>query len=495
MEARALLGLLFLVIYVIIGLLIAVYSRRFLRPGEADFYIASGRLGGLVSALTYAATTYSGFMMVGLVGLAYATGVGAHAFELAYYIATLAILTYFAPRVWERARARGWVSPAEMLSDHYGSRLVGALVALLYLVSLIPYTSIQIISVGLVLSQMMGGEGYYVVGVVLAATLIVVWSLIAGMWSVALTDAFQGLVMLVGALLYIAWLSSLVVGGIGLEGVTRKLSEAGLLGMSSFWSLHVFLAFTIPWVFFAIIHPQVVQRLYVPRDRGSLATMVKGFAVFGLLYTVIATMLGLLARAGAESGILPYVDPAKRDLVTPTLLAMANPLLSAIVSTNIIVAAITTADSIILSLASSVSRDLAYRLGERLRLLVGYASVTLFTLIALIVAYLRLGFIVDLAVLTSLMLLPLAPVTIACWLNIKASWWAALASITLSFIPVLHAVYENIGKPSQALFYQYLGIPIPVVVLAIATLVLAVGVVSNMLKQPSRPSLDYHQSK
>ncbi|MFZ8794392.1 MAG: sodium:solute symporter family protein, partial [Acidilobaceae archaeon] len=371
MEARALIGLTMLIAYILLGLAIAFYSRRFLKPGEVDFYIASRRLGGLVSALTYSATTYSAFMMVGLVGLTYATGVGAHGFELAYYIATLALLTYFAPRVWARARDRGWVSPAEALSDHYGSKLVGALTVLVYLVSLIPYTSIQVMGVGLVLSQLMGGEGYYVVGILLAAALIVAWSLIAGVWSVVLTDAFQGLWMLLAGLLYLAWLSTLVVGSLGLGGVTEILSERGLLGLTGFWSFHVFLAFTIPWVFFAMVHPQVVQRIYMPRDEGSLATMIRGFAVFGLLYTVLATLIGLLARAGAEAGVLPYVDPAKRDLVTPTLLSIANPVLSAIVFTSIAVAAITTADSIILSLASSMSRDLAYRLEERLRLVAG----------------------------------------------------------------------------------------------------------------------------
>jgi len=475
LEERAIIGLAMLSAYIILGLTIAFHSRRFLKPSEADFYIASRRLGGLISALTYSATTYSAFMMVGLVGLTYATGVGAHGFELAYYIATLAILTYFAPRVWARARARGWVSPAEMLSDHYGSRLVGALTVMVYLLSLIPYTSIQVIGVGLIVSQFMGGEGYYTLGILLAALLIVTWSLIAGVWSVALTDAFQGLWMLVAGLLYVAWLTITVVGGLGFKEVTEVLSERGLLGLTGFWTPYIFLAYTIPWVFFAMVHPQVVQRLYMPRDEGSLAAMIKGFAIFGLLYTVIATTAGLLARAGAEAGLLPFVDPARRDLVTPTLLSVANPLLSAIVFTSIATAAITTADSIVLSLASSVSRDLAYKLEEKHRLLAGYTSIALFTIIAVVAAYLRVGFIVDLAVLTSLALLALAPATLACWLNVKAPPWAAIASIVAGFLVVAVAVAQNIEKPAKALFQTPLGIPIAVLVLVTSTTIMVLG--------------------
>ncbi|MEM0497386.1 MAG: hypothetical protein QXR22_04220, partial [Acidilobaceae archaeon] len=318
MVERLVLGLAFLLGYILVGMVVAVYSRKFLRPGEVDFYVASYRLSGIIAALTYASTTYSAFMMVGLVGLAYATGSGALGFELAYLIATLLILTIFAPRVWERARSRGWVSPAEMLSDHYNSKLIGVVVALVYLISLIPYTALQMKGIGEIFSGLVGGSSLsYSIGVLLGALLVIVWSLIAGIWSVALTDALQGLIMLICGILYIAWIILLTHNTIGFTGVTSILSEKGILGLSSFWSIHVFLAYTIPWILFAMIHPQVVQRIYMPRDKGSLANMIRGFALFGFLYTMIAVTIGLLARALAESHVIPWIDPKSRDLVTP----------------------------------------------------------------------------------------------------------------------------------------------------------------------------------
>jgi len=65
-------------IYAILGTLIALYSRG--AKTQESFFIGDRNISGVVSALTYAATTYSAFMMVGLVGLAYATGVGALGF-------------------------------------------------------------------------------------------------------------------------------------------------------------------------------------------------------------------------------------------------------------------------------------------------------------------------------------------------------------------------------------------------------------------------------
>ena len=111
-----------LAMYIVVGTLIAVISRRLGIRTVQDYYVAGYRLSGFLASMTYAATTYSAFMMIGLVGLSYATGVGALGFELAYFVATLTFLALFSKKVWSMARKRKWVSPAEMLSDLYGSK-------------------------------------------------------------------------------------------------------------------------------------------------------------------------------------------------------------------------------------------------------------------------------------------------------------------------------------------------------------------------------------
>ena len=66
-----------LAIYVVIGLAVSLGARRKLKPGAEEFYIGGRRLSGMISAASYAATTYSAFMMLGLAGLTYRGGVGA----------------------------------------------------------------------------------------------------------------------------------------------------------------------------------------------------------------------------------------------------------------------------------------------------------------------------------------------------------------------------------------------------------------------------------
>jgi len=92
------------VVFSIVGTNIAWVARRVglvgLRTVE-DFYATVGRFGGLLAAMTYAATTYSSFM---LVGLAYVTGVGSLRFEFAYLLATIGVLCLWGFCVWELAR-------------------------------------------------------------------------------------------------------------------------------------------------------------------------------------------------------------------------------------------------------------------------------------------------------------------------------------------------------------------------------------------------------
>ena len=105
-------------IYAIIGTIIALYSKG--AKTQESFFVGNRNISGVVSALTYAATTYSAFMMVGLVGLSYATGVGALGFELTYLVGTLFFLSYYGPRIWKIAKQKGIVSPSGLLEERYG---------------------------------------------------------------------------------------------------------------------------------------------------------------------------------------------------------------------------------------------------------------------------------------------------------------------------------------------------------------------------------------
>ncbi|MEM3575218.1 MAG: sodium:solute symporter family protein, partial [Candidatus Bathyarchaeia archaeon] len=240
-------------------LAVAHYGRRRTGVGIEEYYLAGRRIGGFVAALTYSATTYSAFMMVGLVGYVWAGGIGAMGFELTYLIGTGILLLIFAPRILLAGRIWGIVSPSELLAKRYGSAAVGALASLICLLFLIPYTSVQAQGSAYLLNRLTGGGISYEAGLAFMITIIAVLAWWGGMRGVAWSDAIQALVMIITATALLAFLIQSAFGGLGAFASKIEAEAPELLsvpGPNAFFNFPRFLGLTIPWFFFAITNPQ-----------------------------------------------------------------------------------------------------------------------------------------------------------------------------------------------------------------------------------------------
>ncbi len=215
---------------------------------------------------------------------------------------------------------------------------------------------------------------------------------------------------------------------------------------NSVWTPLKFVSLTLPWFFFALTNPQVFQRLYIPKDKPSLRRMVILFGLFGLIYTVIVTLIGLELRTMSEMGAFPKV--ADRDAVTPTLLGLMPPLLGAAISLSIFAAAITTANSIVLTLSSMITRDLfgSENVGS------GRALIVILTIAIAAFAYSRPGYIVELSVLSSTILLCQLPLILGVFHFNVGGRVAGAATLSAGFITaVLLSFYKlsPLGIPAS----------------------------------------------
>ncbi|MDI3502651.1 MAG: solute:Na+ symporter, family [Archaeoglobi archaeon] len=404
------------------GASVALLSRRLARRSSSDFFIAQRSVSGVIAAMTYSATTYSAFMMVGLVGYVYATGVGAIGFELTYLLGTVILLLIFAPRFWIAGKLRGYISPAELLSDRYGSRAVGAVFAVISLIMLIPYSSVQFTGIAYLLQTVSGGEIDFLTSLVIAYVIILIFTL-WGLRSVAWTDALQASIMLASSLMFLFILISRV-GGLSEMFSTLQNTHPELLYANS-WDFMKFLGLTVPWFFFALSNPQVSQRLFIARDAKSLRTMILGFSAFGLIYTLIVGLIGLSSRI-----LLPSVQSS--DLVMPALLSSEDSIIALIVLLGIIGAAISTLNSIILTLSSMFVRDIFGALGgisEEREILIGKLLIPVIAFLALVFSYFRFGLIVELSVASSAGLLSAVPSALGALVWRRGGRWSALISI------------------------------------------------------------------
>jgi solute:Na+ symporter, SSS family len=375
-------------IYVVLGFAIALAARRQVGVGMSDFFLADRRVGGVVSALTYSATTYSAFMLVGLAGLSYAGGVGALGFEMTY-LCGLFLAVFFLPRFWLVGRRYGYITPMDLLADRYQSKAVGAVAALLALVFLVPYSAAQLLGIGLLLSGMSGGGIPVLAGILVATLLAIAWSRIAGLRSIAWTDAFQSVVMMTSAVLLLVLIMS-ELGGMRAFFARFESDYPQLLTVpsgSGMWGINMFVGLSLPWFFFCISNPQVSQRFFIPSSVKAMRQMLAGFLVFGFVYTLIAVLWGFGARM-----LVP--DLANADMATPTLLGMSfvPRALALLAMIGIVAAAVSTIDSILLTLSSVWARDI-YRgvlnrgASEERELRVGQWVIPVMALVALVFAW------------------------------------------------------------------------------------------------------------
>ncbi|MBC7217932.1 MAG: sodium:solute symporter family protein [Candidatus Caldatribacterium sp.] len=409
------------------GSIFALAVRRGARLSLVEYFLAGRKLHWLIASLSYGATTYSAFMMLGLVGLTYRGGVGALGFEL-IYLSGLFWAVLVGPVFWKLGKENECVSPGEVLRVSYGNRLVGTVYALLACGFLVPYTSVQLTGIGYLLEVLSRGKMSYLQGILLATFFIILWTAVAGLRSVAATDSLQAGIMVASSVAFVSFLINRSFGGLANFFHTVEATHPQWLTVpgNGFFSLRTFVNLSLPWFFFSISNPQVLQRLLVPANLREMRKTITGFLGYGFVYTFITVTLGFVALV-----LLPGLS--NPDLATPKLL-LEFPIPSWIalfVVVGIISAAVSTADSIILTLSSMFLQDiLPERIPEKTKLsLAQYIFIPLLCSAIFLFALGRFNLIALLSVTSSLGLLSIVPTVLGILGKTKKSAKAALASM------------------------------------------------------------------
>jgi solute:Na+ symporter, SSS family len=423
-------------IYIIIALFIAFLSRSGKQNNMNSYFLGDRKLGGFVSALSYSATTYSAFMLVGLAGLTYNGGVGALGFELIYLMG-VSLVAFFGPRYWLVGKKYGYVTPSEMLGDRYSNKTVAVVISIFSCLFLIPYSAVQLSGVGYLLQGMTDNAIPYTTGVIIATVLAIIFSYIAGIRSVAWTDSLQALFMVITSTIVVLIIINKLGGFDGFfHSLETERPELLTVPGNGFFSFTTFLGLTIPWFFFSISNPQVSQRLYMPSSMKSLRTMLMGFLIFGFIYTLVSVIWGFSAS-------IKFPDLATADLATPTLLSseLVPPVLGVIVMVGIMAAAISTIDSILLTLSSLFARDVYGNIkkdaSDQMQLRIGKIVIPIIAILAFLFAKLELNLIAVLSVASSAGLLVVVPSIFGTFFWKRGTAAGVLSSVTVGGLVVI----------------------------------------------------------
>ena len=327
----------FVVLYLLASVAIGLFAAKRVK-NTADYAVAGRSLALPVVIATTFATWFGAETVLG-VSARFVSGGFSAVVEDPFGASMCLVFVglFFAYRLYQK----NLITLGDYYRQRYG-RTIEIVCSVMIILSYLGWVAAQITALGLVFSLLSQGAISMPFGMVIGTTIVLVYTLFGGMWSVALTDFVQMIVIGIG-LIAIAWFAADLAGGAGKvidyaarEGKFHFFPEGGVKE----WTF--FFAAAITMMLGSIPQQDVFQRVM---SSNSAQTAVRGPVIGGTLYLLFALIPMFVVTAavlvmGDEARALLKDDPQK---VLPTLVmghmpvllqvAFFGALLSAIMST------------------------------------------------------------------------------------------------------------------------------------------------------------------
>lgn len=322
---------------------------------ESDFFLAGQGLGAWTAGLSYAASTSSAWVLLGFTGMVYSQGVVGLWLVPGIFCGYLLTWLVMGPRLNAETAERGYLTVIDFITGDLGDkwkRIIGIVCALMILFCFVFYISSQFQAAGNALTEVFGINATE--AIILGAAVIIAYCLLGGFWAASITDALQGLVMMIACILVpIAAVNA--AGGFGAIAETLHATQpqsyfsftGGAAGMAGIGFAMGLLGTGLG----ALGQPQLLNRIMAVK---SLSERRKGAAITIGWGLVIYSGLICLAFAGRATGI----ETGQEGLFFAAAKAYMPAILAGIVTAAVLSAVMSTVDSLLLAAASAVSHDM-----------------------------------------------------------------------------------------------------------------------------------------
>jgi SSS family transporter len=318
--------------------------------GLADYYVGGRGMGGWVIGLSFFATYASTNSFVGFAGQTYDWGVPWMLFIPMAVAFSLFAWIVVAPRLRSFTKEMDSLTLPDFIGFRFGSTPARVFAALIVIVASFFYMTAVFKGIGNLLETFL--EIPYEVSIIIVFFVVMMYTMIGGFISVVKTDSVQGVVMIIAAvLLFTATVSA--AGGFG--AITEIRAQPG--GEALFtWGGGVAVPVLIGTMFAGLVkfavEPRQLSRFFALEGENATRT---GMIVSSVTFAAVFSMLipvGLYARQILPGGI------ENTDLVVPTLLAdVFGPGTGAFLLVAMVAAAMSSLDSVLLVMASTIERD------------------------------------------------------------------------------------------------------------------------------------------
>ena len=380
-----------LALYFIILLIIGYYGYKKATGNISEYMLGGRSIGPYVTALSAGASDMSGWMIMGLPGEVYTTGLSAAWLAIGLTLGAYINYIVVAPRLRVYTEKAG---DAITLPDFFKNRLndkanvikiiSGAIIVIFFTL----YTHSGMVSGGKLFDSAFGLD--YHLGLILVAVIVIAYTFFGGYLAVSLTDFFQGVIMLI-AMVMVPIVTMMQLNGLDTLSQAAELKPTNLdlfkgttvIGIISFFA----------WGLGYFGQPHIIVRFMSIKSVKQLATARR----FGIGWMAIS----LLGAVGVGLVGITFINQQNVELQDPETLfilmsqVLFHPLVGGFLLAAILAAIMSTISSQLLVTSSSLTEDFyklirgeeAAKKHEKEFVFVGRMSVILVSIVSIAIAW------------------------------------------------------------------------------------------------------------
>ena len=380
MDGNTVQILIAMIIYMAVVIIIGVIFAKRANTNSENYFLGGRSLGPWVTALSAEASDMSGWLLMGLPGVAYWCGLA----EAAWTAIGLAIGTYLNWLIVSKRlrrysiRANNSITLPEFFSNRFREKkkVIMTIAAVFILVFFTVYASSCLVTCGKLFSTLFGAS--YVSMMIVGAVFVLIYTLVGGFLAESASDFMQALVMIV-ALTVIVIISTVHAGGLGavienaqsipgfldffgianpaLNEAGEQIVEAGkpLFDAASPYSF-LSIASLMAWGLGYFGMPQVLLRFMAIRREDELKRSRRIAMIWVIISLAVAVFIGIIGRHLYPTTLVTK-SSAENIFITLST-SFLPPIIAGFVMAGILAATISSSDSYLLIAASSVAKNI-----------------------------------------------------------------------------------------------------------------------------------------
>ncbi len=368
-----------MVIYMSIVIIIGVLFARRANKSSKEYFLGGRSLGPWVTAMSAEASDMSGWLLMGLPGVAYWCGLS----DAAWTAIGLAVGTYLnwlivSKRLRRYSEKAGEaITLPEFFSNRFkeNKKIIMSIAAIFILIFFTVYASSCFVTCGKLFSTLFGMP--YVSMMILGAVFVLLYTLLGGFLAESVSDFMQAVVMII-ALVAVVILATVSAGGLGavmenaksipgffdffgiatpttVDGVQQIVGGKPQFGAAGSYSL-LSIASCMAWGLGYFGMPQVLLRFMAIRDEKELTRSRRIATVWVVISLSVAVFIGIVGRALYPTNLTTASDAESIFILLSGKLF--PPLLAGFVMAGILAATISSSDSYLLIAASALAKNL-----------------------------------------------------------------------------------------------------------------------------------------